>query len=383
MYDPIRRTYEDMPALKYKVELNESERTHLKEIASRGETSARKVKRALVLLKADEGLIDRDIASGLLISTSTVGRVRTRFVKEGLDSALNERTRPGQKRKLDGRQEAHLIAVACSDAPEGHTDWTLQLLADKAVAMGFAESISLETVRQILKKNELKPWKKKEWCIPEVSGEFVARMEDVLDLYHQDYDPDHPVVCFDETSKQLVADKRPSIGARPGRVERYDYEYKRNGTRNLFMFCEPKAGWRHVEVTERRTAVDFAHQMRWLVDEAYPHTETIRLVLDNLNTHKLGSLYDAFEPAEARRIAKRLEFHYTPLHGSWLNMAEIELSVLSNQCLNRRISDEVVLKREVLALERERNEAVAIIDWRFSTQDARTKLQHIYPSYSD
>ena len=141
-----------MPALKYKVELNESERTHLKELASRGETSARKVKRALVLLKADEGLIDRDIASGLMISASTVGRVRTRFVKEGLDSALTERTRPGQKRKLDGRQEAHLIAVACSDAPDGHADWTLQLIADKAVAMGFAESISLETVRQILKK---------------------------------------------------------------------------------------------------------------------------------------------------------------------------------------------------------------------------------------
>ena len=216
-----------------------------------------------------------------------------------------------------------------------------------------------------------------------MSGEFVARMEDVLDLYHADYDPDHPVVCFGETSRQLVADKRPVIGAKPGRVERYDYEYKRNGTRNLFMFCEPKAGWRHVEVTERRTAVDFAHQMRWLVDDAYPHTETIRLVLDNLNTHKLGSLYDAFKPAEARRIAKRLEFHYTPLHGSWLNMAEIELSVFSNQCLNRRISNEVILKREVSALERKRNEAVAVIDWRFSTQDARTKLQHIYPSYSD
>ena len=383
MYDPIERTYEDMGALKYKVELNESERTHLKQMASRGETSARKVKRALVLLKADEGMTDRDIASGLLISASTVGRVRTRFVKEELDSALNERPRPGQKRKLDGRQEAHLIAIACSDAPEGHADWTIQLLADKVVAMGFAESISLETVRTDTQKNELKPWKKKEWCIPEVSGEFVARMEDVLDLYHADYDPDHPVVCFDETSRQLVADKRPVIGAKPGRVERYDYEYKRNGTRNLFMFCEPKAGWRHVEVTKRRTAVDFAHQMRWLVDDAYPHTETIRLVLDNLNTHKLGSLYDAFKPAEARRIAKRLEFHYTPLHGSWLNMAEIELSVFSNQCLNRRISDEVILKREVSALERKRNEAVAVIDWRFSTQDARTKLQHIYPSYSD
>ena len=381
MYDPIGRTYEDMAALKYKVELNESERTHLKQMASRGETSARKVKRALVLLKADEGMTDRDIASGLLISASTVGRVRTRFVKEELDSALNERPRPGQKRKLDGRQEAHLIAIACSDGrTRGLDDPT-------ACRQGGGDGVCREHLPRDgapdTQKNELKPWKKKEWCIPEVSGEFVARMEDVLDLYHADYDPDHPVVCFDETSRQLVADKRPVIGAKPGRVERYDYEYKRNGTRNLFMFCEPKAGWRHVEVTERRTAVDFAHQMRWLVDDAYPHTETIRLVLDNLNTHKLGSLYDAFKPAEARRIAKRLEFHYTPLHGSWLNMAEIELSVFSNQCLNRRISDEVILKREVSALERKRNEAVAVIDWRFSTQDARTKLQHIYPSYSD
>ncbi len=155
-----------MPALQYKVELNKSERTRLKEIASRGETSARKVKRALVLLKADEGLIDRDIASGLLISASTVGRVRTRFVEEGLDSALNERTRPGQKRKLDGRQEAHLIAVACSDAPEGHADWTLQLIADKAVAMGFAESISLETVRQILKKTNSNRGRRKSGASP-------------------------------------------------------------------------------------------------------------------------------------------------------------------------------------------------------------------------
>ena len=383
MYDPIGRTYEDMAALKYKVELNESERTHLKQMASRGETSARKVKRALVLLKADEGMTDRDIASGLLISASTVGRVRTRFVKEELDSALNERPRPGQKRKLDGRQEAHLIAIACSDAPEGHADWDDPTACRQGGGDGVCREHLPRDGAPDTQKNELKPWKKKEWCIPEVSGEFVARMEDVLDLYHADYDPDHPVVCFDETSRQLVADKRPVIGAKPGRVERYDYEYKRNGTRNLFMFCEPKAGWRHVEVTERRTAVDFAHQMRWLVDDAYPHTETIRLVLDNLNTHKLGSLYDAFKPTEARRIAKRLEFHYTPLHGSWLNMAEIELSVFSNQCLNRRISDEVILKRGVSALERKRNEAVAVIDWRFSTQDARTKLQHIYPSYSD
>ena len=190
-------------------------------------------------------------------------------------------------------------------------------------------------------------------------------MEEVLDLYHQEYNTERPAVCFDETSRQLTGDVRPPIKAAPGRVERYDTEYQRNGTRNRFMICEPKGGWRHVEVTGRRTAVDFAHQMKWLVDSAYPDAEVIRLVLDNLNTHKPGSLYEAFEPSEARRIAKRLEFHYTPTHGSWLNLAEIELSVFSRQCLDRRIGDEASLRREVAALERERNEAAAIIDWRF------------------
>ena len=220
-----------------------------------------------------------------------------------------------------------------------------------------------------------------------MSGEFVARMEDVLDpvsstgqaLYHEEYDRERPVVCFDETSKQLLGDVRPPVKAKPGRMGRYDTEYQRNGTRNLFMFCEPKGGWRRVEVTVRRTAVDFAHRMKWLVDQAYPDATVVRLVLDNLNTHKLGSLYEAFAPSEARRIAKRLEFHHTPVHGSWLNMAEIELSVLSRQCLNRRIGDEALLRREVAALERERNDAGAIIDWRFSTRDARSKLKHVYP----
>ena len=208
-------------------------------------------------------------------------------------------------------------------------------------------------------------------------------MEDVLDLYHQAYHPERPVVCFDETSRQLTGEVRPPIKAVPGRVARYDTEYQRNGTRNRFMICEPKGGWRHVAVTERRTAVDFAHRMRWLVDEAYPAAEVVRLVMDNLNTHQLGSLYEAFEPCEARRIAQRLEFHYTPTHGSWLNMAEIELSVFSRGCLNRRISAEPELRREVAALERERNAAKSAIDWRFTTQDARSKLQHIYPTKPD
>ena len=202
-----------------------------------------------------------------------------------------------------------------------------------------------------------------------MSAEFVARMEDVLDLYAEPYDPKRPVVCFDETSKQLVSEKRSPIPAKAGRRERFDYEYQRNGTRNLFMTCEPLAGWRHVAVTGRRTMTDFAHQMRWLADAAYPEAEKVRVVLDNLNTHRPASLYEAFEPKEARRVIQRLEFHYTPKHGSWLNMAEIEFSVFSNQCLNRRIEDEASLKREIAALETERNQAAATINWRFSTTE--------------
>ena len=211
----------------------------------------------------------------------------------------------------------------------------------------------------------------------------MAHMEDVLDLYAEPYDPARPVVCFDETSTQLLADVRPPLPARPGVPQRQDYEYRREGTRNLFLACEPLAGWRRVEVTERRTKQDFAHQMRWLVDEAYPETEAVRVVLDNLNTHRKASLYEAFPAEEARRIARKPEFHHTPKHGSWLNMAEIEFSVISRRCLGQRLPDEETLSREVKALERERNKARAVINWRFTTEDARTKLHRLYPAITD
>jgi hypothetical protein len=187
-------------------------------------------------------------------------------------------------------------------------------------------------------------------------------------------------VNFDETSKQLLADTRAPLPAHAGQPRRYDYTYEREGTRNLFMFCEPQTGWRHIAVTGRRTKVDFAHQMQWLVDERYPEAEVIRVVLDNLNTHKPASLYEAFAPEEARRLAKKLELHYTPKHGSWLNMAEIELSILARQCLDRRIPDEATLKQEVHAYQMRRNAEQATIDWRFSVSDARQKLQRLYPS---
>ena len=216
-----------------------------------------------------------------------------------------------------------------------------------------------------------------------MSADFVAHMEDVLDLYAEPYDPQRPVVCFDETSTQLLAETRPALPAQPGLPLRQDYEYRREGVRNLFLACEPLAGWRQVAVTERRTMQDFPQQMRRLVDEAYPAVEVVRVVLDNLNTHRKASLYEAFLAEEARRIARKLEFHHTPKHGNWLNMAEIEFSVISRRCLGQRLPDEETLSREVKALERERNKARAVINWRFTTEDDRTKLHRLYPAIPD
>jgi|TARA_B100001971_G_C18160941_1_gene521317 hypothetical protein len=208
-------------------------------------------------------------------------------------------------------------------------------------------------------------------------------MEDVLDVYTQPYDKDHPLVCMDETSKQQTMEVRGPIGCEPGRSARYDSHYKRNGVSNLFMFFAPLEGWRHVKVTDRRTKIDWAWAMRELVDEWFPDADKITVVMDNLNTHSPSSLYEAFAPDEAKRILDRLELHYTPKHGSWLNMAEIELSVLGRQCLARRIPDQRALRREVGAWEAARNTKGSSVDWRFTAQDARIKLQRLYPSFVD
>jgi len=208
-------------------------------------------------------------------------------------------------------------------------------------------------------------------------------MEDVLDVYHRSYDPRFPVICLDETSKQLVGEVRPALAMEPGKPERFDSRYRRNGTCNLFLACEPLRGWRHVAVTSRRTKLDFAEFLRRLIDVHYPEAEQIVLVLDNLNTHTPGSLYEAFEPAEAKRLCDRLEIHHTPKHGSWLNIAECELSVLSAQCTDRRLADEDALRREVAAWEQERNAKQVTVDWQFTTDDARTKLKRLYPCFHE
>lgn len=214
---------------------------------------------------------------------------------------------------------------------------------------------------------------------PENDGEYVARMEDVLEVYQRPYDPAAPVVCMDEKSVQLLKETRPSMPATPGRAERIDYEYERNGTANIFMFCEPLAGWRQTRVTERRTKPDWARALRDLLDGRYADAKVVVLVMDNLNTHSIGSLYEAFPPAEARRLARRLEIHHTPKHGSWLNIAENELSALTRQCLSRRIGTIEKMALEVEAWNQARNRNGTRVNWRFSIEQARTKLHRVYP----
>ena len=218
------------------------------------------------------------------------------------------------------------------------------------------------------------------WCIPpEQDAEFVWAMENVLEVYHRPYDPRRPVVCMDEKPRQLVAETRRRLSARRGYPERYDYEYRRQGTANIFLFCEPLQGRRRAQVTERRTRQDWAKEIRRLVDEDYPEAERITLVLDNLNIHSPASLYEAFAPAEARRLVEKLEIVPTPKHGSWLNMAEIELSALEKQCLREHTPDGAALRRQVETWERDRNHREVVINWQFTTADARIKLHRLYP----
>ena len=217
---------------------------------------------------------------------------------------------------------------------------------------------------------------------PEQNGEFVARPEDIIELYSQPYDPGKPVVCMDEQLRQLIKETRLCTPAEPGKPERVDYEYERGGTANIFMFTEPLSGRRYVSVTERRTAADWAGEIDALLTERYPDAEKVRLVCDNLNTHKPGSLYEVFPPAKAGSLAERLEIRYTPKHGSWLNIAEIELSAMTRQCPDRRIPDIETLRRETDAWEKRRNEKQTGIGWQFTAKDARIKLKRLYPRFN-
>ena len=366
--------------IRYRVELDESERQQLAAMVAGGKQPVRRVKRAQILLAAAWGVSDAEMAATLRVGTSTVYRTKQRFVEHGLERALSEEPRPGGKRKLAAAEEALLIATACSHPPTGRAHWTLALLASTLVRLTAHTTISRATIGRRLAANDLKPWQEKMWCVPQIDARYVACMEDVLELYTTLPRPGTAVVCVDETPQQLIGEVRAALPPAPGQPARHDYEYRRNGTANIFVALDAHAPRRYTTVTARRTAVDFAEWLRDLVDVHYAGTERLRLVLDNLSTHTPAALYEAFPPAEARRVLRRLEFHYVPKHASRLNMVEIEIGVLSAQCLDRRIPDMPTLDHEVDAWTRARNAAGARIRWMFGIEQARGKLGRAYPA---
>ena len=283
---------------------------------------------------------------------------------------------------LKARGRGRIVLTSSVTGPvTGYPGWA-HYGASKAGQLGFMRTAAIELAPARITVNAVMPGNIATEGLADLGSEYVARMEDVLDLYAEPEDPNLPIVCFDETPRQLIGEARVPCAPAPGRRARWDYEYRRNGTANVFMFLDVHRPWRHVKVTDRRANPDFAECMRDLVDVHYPHAARIRVVLDNLSTHSAGALYETFLPEEARRILRRLEFHYTPKHASWLNMVEIEIGVLVEQCLDRRIPDKKTLKKETAAWERRRNGEKARIKWLFTVERARTKLGRAYPGYS-
>ncbi|HJY04967.1 MAG TPA: IS630 family transposase [Bryobacteraceae bacterium] len=377
-----------MSVKKYVVRLSGEERERLETLIRKGKSPARRVLKARILLKADvseagKGWSDNRIIEALETSPSMVYRVRKQLVEEGFEAVLSRKPRamPAIARIFDGEKEAKLIALACSKPPKGRARWTLRLLENKVVELGIVDRASDSTIGRALKKNTLQPHRRQHWVIPpKANSAFVAAMEDVLAVYTRPRDGDCPLVCLDETSKQLIAETRVPISMKAGRPARFDYEYERNGTANLFMMFAPLEGWRHVKVTDRHTAVDYARVLKDLADIHFAHAKTIVLVQDNLSIHSKASLYEAFPAVEARRLVERFEWHYTPKHGSWLDLAESELGVLTSQCLDRRIPNKQILIDEIAAWEHDRNANHTKADWQFTTKNARIKLKHLYPA---
>ncbi len=375
---------------KYSVKLTSEQRQELSRLISAGTAPARQLTHARILLKADQGpdgpaWSDSRIQEALEVSTGTVERVRKRCVQAGVQEALlPERLHRARQRCLDGEQEAYLVALVCSPPPEGFVRWTLRLLSDRLVELGYVETISHETVRQVLLANQLKPWVKQHWCLPaQADAEFVYHMEDVLDVYTRPYNAARPVVCMDEINTQLLADLREPLLMAAGQPARQDYEYERRGVCNVFLACEPLVGRRVTMVAAQRTKREWAEFIRQLADVSYPSADQIVLVMDNLNTHTLASLYEVFPAEEARRLCRRFEVHYTPKHASWLNMAEIELSALDRQCLSQRLASLEIAQRQVAAWTAHRNQQQTAIDWRFTAADASIKLKRLYPTVQD
>lgn len=371
---------------KYRINLTPKERNRIKQ-AKRRAKGIRKNTRYDIILAADENRYKEvptynEIAAKAGVTVQTVIETLKKYCNGGLQEAVSSQRNPNSdvsRLKVTGDKEAHIIAKACSAPPEGHARWTLKLLLED-LAVILEEKISVSTIGRVLRNNELHPHLDEYWCIPpKEDADFVAKMEDILDLYQMPYDPKRPLWCLDEKPYQLLGESREPLPMRRGDIKKLDSEYARNGTVSIFCFIQPHKGTIHHSVQETRTAVDFAEQLKYLVDVLEPDADKITLVMDNLNTHSIASLYKAFEPEEARRIAKKLDIHYTPVHGSWLDIAEIGINIMTRECLDRRIPGIEPLRSELKSWNDRYNEDPTPVNWQFTTKDARTKLRSLYP----
>ena len=391
-----------MPKINHTVLLTDDELQKLKNLTHKGSgESARMILHAQILLLSNDGLgskkkTNREIAELFDISATTVNQVRSAYANQGLETALRRKTRitPPQVSKITGEFEAHVLATALGPVPEGRARWTLRLLAEESVERQYITSISYVAIGAMLNSNQVKPHLSKYWCTPkERDASFVMCTEDVLGIYQRGYNPLLPVICMDEKPVQLLDEIRERMAARPlaidpdtglstpGRVEKIDSEYVRCGTASIFMFTEPLGGWRHTVALKSRKKGDFALLMRQVAEEFYPQAERIILIADNLNTHSRAAFYEAFAPDIAYALAQKIDFHYTPKHGSWLNIAETELSSLSIQCLgNQRIKSIDELNEKLQAWEVDRNARQKGVNWQFTAEDARIKLKRLYPT---
>jgi len=388
-----------MPEIKYKVELSELEIAKLKEITHKGKSSAREIMHANILLNTNDihsvKKNNREIAEILGISPTTVNAVRKTYAEYGIEAALERKTQisPSVASKITGDFEAQVIATALSPAPKGRCAWTLRLLAEHCMEKKYILEISHTTIGEMLNTNEVKPHLSKYWCIPkENDAHFVAHMEDVLGIYQKPYNPKIPVICMDEKPVQLLDEIYERVSAKPlrtdpdtglikpGELEKIDYKYERCGVASIFVFCEPLRGWRYLKALKTRKKGDFAMMVNEISDTFYPDVDRIIFISDNLNTHNISSFYEAYLPQIAYRLAQKFEFHHTPKHGSWLNIAECELSSLAIQALgNQRINSVGLLNEIISDWQSDRNARQKGVKWQFTNDKARIKLSRLYP----
>ena len=391
-----------MPKLTNTVVLSSEEMERLTALVRKGTgASARAIMHANILLFTNDGLGDkkkgvRETAELFGISPTTVNSVRKVFVAEGIDAAIERKTRitAPMISKITGEFEAQVIATALSPAPKGRARWTLRLLAEHCMEKKYLVTVSHTCIGEMLNTNQVKPHLSKYWCIPkENDSAFVACMEDVLGIYQLPYDPDVPVLCMDEKPIQFLDETRRRIDAKPlridpdtnlyipGTIEKIDSEYVRCGHGSIFIFTEPLVGWRYVVARHTRTKGDFAFLMRQILDERYSNARKVIVIIDNLNTHTKAAFYEAFPPQIAYKMAQTFEFHYTPVHGSWLNIAECELSALSRECLGKQRINSLDALNDILEYwQLDRNMRQKGVNWQFTAQDARTKLKRLYPT---